>query len=214
MLNLTIFTNVSDFPYKKKYDQNTLLKDFKQKMIMIAGIEQLENMQVELVDERKNPLLIFDDDNKKLSDYNLTDESIILVKDISGANTELLQNDDIDERYVMPDEKYAVRDNTARNFKKKIMETTKESTYLKVGDRVIVMAKGEEKIGTVAYVGNVEFADGLWIGVNLDLPKGKNDGSVDGKRYFECSENHGSFVKPRNCELLDVEPSGNTPEEL
>uniref|UniRef100_A0A0K0E010 CAP-Gly domain-containing protein n=1 Tax=Strongyloides stercoralis TaxID=6248 RepID=A0A0K0E010_STRER len=214
MLNLTIFTNVSDFPYKKKFDQNTLLKDFKQKMIMVAGIEQLENMQVELVDEHKNPLFIFDDDNKKLGEYNLSDEANILVKDISGRNTEFLNTDDIDERYIMPEEKYASRDNSVRNFKKKILENTKESTYLKVGDRVVVMAKDEEKIGTVAFVGEVEFAEGLWIGVNLDLPKGKNDGSVNGKRYFQCLENHGSFVRPKNCELLDTEALKDTPEEL
>uniref|UniRef100_A0A0K0EV11 Tubulin-specific chaperone B (inferred by orthology to a C. elegans protein) n=1 Tax=Strongyloides venezuelensis TaxID=75913 RepID=A0A0K0EV11_STRVS len=213
MLDLTIFTNVSDFPYKKKFDENISLKDFKQKMIMIAGIEQLENMQVELIDEQKKPIMILEDDSKTLTEYNLSDDSFVLVKDISGSNTEFLNND-IEERYIMSNEKYASRENSVRNFKKQIIENTKETTYLKVGDRVVVTAKDEEKTGTVAYVGEVEFADGLWIGVNLDLPKGKNDGSVNGKRYFECSHNHGSFVKPRSCELLDTESTANAPEEL
>lgn len=41
----------------------------------------------------------------------------------------------------------------------------------------------------------VQFAAGDWIGIELDQPEGKNDGSVNGVRYFDCQENHGLFVK-------------------
>uniref|UniRef100_A0A0N4ZRP3 CAP-Gly domain-containing protein n=1 Tax=Parastrongyloides trichosuri TaxID=131310 RepID=A0A0N4ZRP3_PARTI len=214
MINLTIYTNVSDFPHEKKFDSGMRLKEFKEKMIMIAGIENLENMQVELIDQQKQSLKILDDNNKSLKEYDLDSESLILVKDISGGNEEFIGNNDIDERYIMPDEKYAMRDDNVRNFKKKIVETLKESTYLKVGDYVSVTTKDEDKKGTVAYVGEVDFAEGLWIGVNLDLPKGKNDGSVNGKRYFTCPPNHGSFVKPKNCEIISDEVPNNVPEEL
>lgn len=44
-----------------------------------------------------------------------------------------------------------------------------------VGMRVETAAKGQK--GTVAYVGATQFATGKWIGVVLDEPKGKNDGS-------------------------------------
>lgn len=63
----------------------------------------------------------------------------------------------------------------------------------KVGSRVEVIGKGER--GTVAYVGATLFATGKWVGVILDEPKGKNDGTVQGKRYFTCEENHGIFVR-------------------
>ena len=63
-----------------------------------------------------------------------------------------------------------------------------ETTFT-VGQRV-ANAKDNEP-GQVAYVGVTEFAPGKWIGVILDQPKGKNNGTVQGKSYFQCSDKHG-----------------------
>lgn len=54
---------------------------------------------------------------------------------------------------------------------------------VRVGDRVIVSSSRGSKAGTLRYVGVTDFATGVWAGVELDDPLGKNDGSVDGKRY-------------------------------
>ena len=48
---------------------------------------------------------------------------------------------------------------------------------------------------TVRYVGETHFKSGEWIGLQLDEPRGRNDGSVDGVRYFTCEPLHGLFVR-------------------
>lgn len=60
--------------------------------------------------------------------------------------------------------------------------------------------------GTIRFVGNTSFAKGVWIGVEFDEPVGKNNGSVDGQRYFECKDKFGGFVKPEKIEVGDFPP--------
>ncbi|CAD6910970.1 unnamed protein product [Tilletia controversa] len=50
--------------------------------------------------------------------------------------------------------------------------------------------------GEVVFVGGTSFATGVWVGVVLDETNGKNNGTVMGKRYFDCPEGHGVFVRP------------------
>uniref|UniRef100_A0A8D0GYB7 CAP-Gly domain containing linker protein 3 n=1 Tax=Sphenodon punctatus TaxID=8508 RepID=A0A8D0GYB7_SPHPU len=65
------------------------------------------------------------------------------------------------------------------------------SLGLKLGDRVVVDG---QKVGTLRFCGTTEFASGQWIGVELDEPDGKNDGSVGGIRYFICPPKQGVFA--------------------
>ena len=55
---------------------------------------------------------------------------------------------------------------------------------LTVGDRVLV---GGNKAGTLRFLGPTQFAKGEWAGVELDEAHGKNDGSVEGKRFEQYS---------------------------
>ncbi|XP_032592383.1 restin homolog isoform X2 [Drosophila grimshawi] len=65
---------------------------------------------------------------------------------------------------------------------------------LTVGDRVIVSSGFGSRPGILRYLGETQFAPGNWCGVELDEGSGKNDGAVDGIRYFECKPRFGVFV--------------------
>ncbi|XP_060825231.1 dynactin subunit 1-like isoform X4 [Bombus pascuorum] len=78
----------------------------------------------------------------------------------------------------------------------------------KVGQRVEV--PGKDCQGVIAYIGHPSFASGKWIGVILDEPKGKNNGTIKGQCYFKCAENHGMFV--RQSQLILLDEAGNRTE--
>lgn len=59
---------------------------------------------------------------------------------------------------------------------------------------VIELSDGRQ--ATVRFIGTTHFAAGDWIGLELDEATGKNDGSVQGERYFECEPGFGMFVRP------------------
>ena len=50
----------------------------------------------------------------------------------------------------------------------------------------------------VRYLGQTRFAEGHWVGVEFATACGRNDGSVEGERYFECKPRHGLFVRAEN----------------
>lgn len=77
---------------------------------------------------------------------------------------------------------------------------------VKQGARCRLLPDSDHRRGTVQYVGDVaEIPSGIgaWVGVALDEPTGKNDGSIKGKRYFECQPSFGVFVRPERLEVGD-----------
>uniref|UniRef100_A0A914E1V4 Dynactin subunit 1 n=1 Tax=Acrobeloides nanus TaxID=290746 RepID=A0A914E1V4_9BILA len=71
-----------------------------------------------------------------------------------------------------------------------------------IGDRVDT-DKGK---GAVAFYGPTKFADGIWVGVILDEQIGKNNGTVQGEKYFECEPNFGIFIKESQVRLESSTP--------
>ena len=58
--------------------------------------------------------------------------------------------------------------------------------------------------GILRYIGDVDFAEGIWLGVELRTPKGKNDGTVQGRKYFSCKPNHGLIVRPSKVTVRGI----------
>ena len=50
----------------------------------------------------------------------------------------------------------------------------------------------------------MEFAEGVWLGLELKTPVGKNDGTVQGKRYFSCKPGHGLIVRPSKVSVKGI----------
>lgn len=69
-----------------------------------------------------------------------------------------------------------------------------QAVSLHVGMQVLLSSANE--MASIRYLGTADFAPGLWLGLELRSPKGKNDGSVGGRRYFSCRPGHGVLVRP------------------
>ena len=81
----------------------------------------------------------------------------------------------------------------------------------KLGTKVIVHRRIE---GTVRYIGAVDWDEDedIWLGLELEKPVGKNDGTVDGKTYFTClkgadtDEEFGFFIRANPKKVKVVSP--------
>ncbi|KAI5799868.1 dynein associated protein-domain-containing protein [Geopyxis carbonaria] len=68
-----------------------------------------------------------------------------------------------------------------------------------IGDHVDVSGQR----ATVRFLGQTHFMEGDWMGVELDMPSGKNDGTVQGVQYFTCRHNYGMFVRPKVARMIE-----------
>ncbi|OOO14942.1 Cytoskeleton-associated protein, CAP-Gly [Aspergillus oryzae] len=73
---------------------------------------------------------------------------------------------------------------------------------------VVTLTDGRQ--ATVRFAGATHFAAGDWIGIELDEPTGKNDGAVQGERYFDCEFGYGMFVRPTAIAAIIGPPTKET----
>ena len=65
---------------------------------------------------------------------------------------------------------------------------------MELGQSVIV-GRSDPAPGTVRYVGAVAFAEGEWVGIEMETRGvGRHGGVVGGVRYFQCAGGRGVFV--------------------
>lgn len=60
--------------------------------------------------------------------------------------------------------------------------------------------------GIVKFSGATSFSAGKWIGIELFESNGKNDGSINGIKYFNCKPQHGVFVRPSQVKVISATP--------
>ncbi|TDZ23097.1 Cell polarity protein alp11 [Colletotrichum orbiculare MAFF 240422] len=173
------------------------------------------------------PIEALDEDNTRLTAFPLTPYAELHVADVRpvAARPNFTDVSGVD-KYVMPEEEYAKKTDSVLAWKKaqklgrfdpdapsheqaKIdaLQQEIQQRGIQVGKRCRV-GGDDSRRGVVKYVGDVnEIPGGLgpWIGVHLDEPVGKNDGSINGKRYWgeESALKHGVFVRPERVEVGD-----------
>jgi tubulin-folding cofactor B len=129
------------------------------------------------------------------------------------------------EKYVLPEEEYEKKTDSVLAWKKtqklgrfdpnapsheqaKITAIAQEieARGIAVGKRCRV-GQDNTRRGEIMYVGDVKEIPGLgaWVGIQLDEPVGKNDGSIGGTRYWgkESEVKRGVFVRPERVEVGD-----------
>ncbi|KAL1601398.1 hypothetical protein SLS60_006311 [Paraconiothyrium brasiliense] len=182
------------------------------------------------------PISAADEETAQLAAFPLQPYAEITVGDTRppGARTDFSDLASV-PKYTMPPAEYETRTDSVLAWKKnqklgrfdpnapsieqqkiRASEREIEERGLSLGTRVRILPETDSRRGTVSYVGQVPEIPGIgsWVGITLDEPTGKNDGTVNGKRYFECGKNYGVFLRPERCEAGEFPPLDMGDEDL
>lgn len=230
IVQLFVTSNLNSFGSERRFQKSLTISELKNKLELLTGASA-SGVTLELYDKSDQLLTRIEDDNALLGSLPVEDGMRIHVNDPTHRPGEFEDTSKV-EKFVLPDDEYNKRNDSVRSFLKRnkfgkyaegseedlankkqeqeALEQEKElAKTISVDQRCEVSIPGQlVRRGTVAFVGEVHFKPGWWVGVKYDEPMGKNDGSVDGKRYFECRQKYGGFVKPSNVVV------GDFPEEL
>lgn len=234
MPDISLFVTSDATSGERRLDPELTLAAVCQKLESVTGISP--GAQKLTLYVQPEPLVLYDPKdsatsanlNKTLASFEPRPMTRLHVTDTSGKNLgELVGGpEDIDNRYQLPESEYEQLTDTVREWKRKnqlgrfdpdakgrlsqaVQEAQKavEDRGIEIGARCESLGKR----GVVRYIGPIpEITDSgaPWVGIQLDEPLGKNDGSLKGTRYFQCNDKYGSFVKPQSVEV------GDFPEEF
>lgn len=125
-LNVSIHSEISEFPTEKRYDVNTLVGELKKKLELITGAQH-KTMTIQLSIDGKDIGLLNEDD-KTLAYYvgeNPNKDSVVklIVKDEQPSD---ILSGDV-PKYTISDDKYQARPDNVRNFIKELREKRSSS---------------------------------------------------------------------------------------
>lgn len=81
-----------------------------------------------------------------------------------------------------------------------------------LGKRVVVT--GYDSVGTLVFVGKHKERGTLRCGVKLDQPVGRNNGTINGHKYFDAEDKHGVLCAPSKVTLCDVIEVGSEEDSV
>lgn len=232
-LSITTSSQQSHCVVERRFQKGITIDEFKGKLELVTG-GNLVTMTVEVYDKNDKLICKLEDGQRLLGSYPIDDGMRIHVIDNFSRTEDSLNNV---EKFEISEEEYAKRADTVKAFleknklgkyneeemKRKAEEKRQEeqaeaaaAELCKVGNRCEVCVPNQPKRrATVMYVGKTHFKEGWWVGVKYDEPLGKNDGTVNGKQYFECLPKYGGFVKPIYIKIGDfLEEEYDLDEEL
>ncbi|EJU03774.1 hypothetical protein DACRYDRAFT_49590 [Dacryopinax primogenitus] len=224
--SVSVFVSSPDTHSERKFDLHTTIGQLKTRLEHITGITPTSQKLVLSRTEDGQQIRVLDDDSRPLGFYSPADFQTIQVVDLNPMGPAGMYSDVSQvEKFELSDEQYAKRDESLLKFKQANKfgrfadehqqasapaASTASYPDIKVGARCEVESEEEglQKRGTVRFFGSTAFGKGtgLWVGVEYDEPMGKNDGSVQGHRYFTCPTNHGAFVRPERVTVGDFPP--------
>jgi tubulin-folding cofactor B len=177
-------------------------------------------MSLILQDSNGNNVCAMSEDDRNLGYYTPQENYTIHCMDLD-PNSTLKDLEDVSqvEKFKISEEDYNKLPDSFRKFKQKLLNQPgqpakvevpkKDEDFMKdlaqqfhIGARC--QLKGNENRGVIKYIGTViEAGEGWWIGVRLDEPLGKHDGSTGGTKYFDCPPKYGIFARPDKVEEGD-----------
>ncbi|KAM6497350.1 tubulin-folding cofactor B [Amanita muscaria] len=216
-----VFVVSPDTRSERRYDLHTTVEQLKNKLEPVTGIPATNQIISILESESASrAIAVLNDDTKQLGFYGLKDWQVLQVADSNPSLSLTGQLGDVSQvqKFELSDAEYEKRADTVLTYKKihKVgrfapedkNQDAEQHIFLadtQVGARCEVESseEGLHKRGTIRYVGETKFSKGVWVGVEYDEPMGKNDGSVQGEKYFVCRPNYGVFVRHDKVRIGD-----------
>ncbi|EGR32395.1 tubulin folding cofactor b, putative [Ichthyophthirius multifiliis] len=218
-IKLNLSHNISENKMLEvRFELNSTISQVKQQIEKRYGTSS-QMMQLVLEDSQGNKISSMNEDNQQLGYYNPQDNYTIHVIDLNPHSV-LKDITDVNQvkKYQISEEDYDKIPDNFRKFKQKIDQNNPnqnnnivfvEDNYLQ--DFAEKMHKNDrcqiintKNRGTIQYIGKIpDLGQGYYIGIQLDEPIGKNNGSYNGVKYFNCQNKYGLFIRPDKIETGD-----------
>ncbi|KAL2016346.1 hypothetical protein VTK56DRAFT_3832 [Thermocarpiscus australiensis] len=222
---------VSDYSSsERRITPSWSISQLKTKLEPVTGIPpSCQQIFLKTSPSEKVPIEAADEDAVRLQQFPLVPYAELQIVDTRPASARPdFSNAGGVEKFVLPEEEYEKKTDSVLAWKKaqklgrfdpnapsheqaKIAAIAQEieARGITVGKRCRI-GQDDTRRGEIKYVGDVKEIPGVgaWVGVQLDEPVGKNDGSVGGTRYWgeESELKRGVFVRPERVEVGDFPP--------